>query len=534
MRYGDRKVVVPLGRATRAEHRNITNAQPPAAARQRGAAYVMALIVSAVVLTVSSSLIMSSTVETITAYNSNDIRNARLLAESGTAFIGYHLQHFDIDADVTTDNLLSTLSSQLQTALGASIDAGSVTSDSYAVYVPAVHYDPNINGWFSAYATFTNLDPTTSTIELTVIGSVTAADGQTITRQVITSYEFHPGTSGPPEFDFPTSIFAFGVATNGPIRMTGGTYIKRWIRTGNDLDQNIGIYTGYTGASEALDLTGDYTIDLTGGPLIEGMVVAVDDDPTTFFSGNPSINGVRLWDYGQDIHDQVAVGVDPVEFPMVDSSVFEPLAPATPSAHVSAYNDPANYNAYINTLSSIRIGANTNPNISSDTTINGIVYVEAPNIVKFTAGARVNGIIITEDGASAGGTCRLEFSGGFQNGSVDALPAGSQYDAIRQMRNVAILAPGFDLKFTGGTASVGGTVYGKSIDLSGGAAIRAAGAVIATSDHVIELTGGGAIQIDLSDFADSGELPPGFYYAAGSATATPGYLAGVTGTYREE
>ena len=117
MRYGDRKVVVPLGRATRAEHRNITNAQPPAAARQRGAAYVMALIVSAVVLTVSSSLIMSSTVETITAYNSNDIRNARLLAESGTAFIGYHLQHFDIDADVTTDNLLSTLSSQLRPSI---------------------------------------------------------------------------------------------------------------------------------------------------------------------------------------------------------------------------------------------------------------------------------------------------------------------------------------------------------------------------------------------------------------------------------
>lgn len=498
----------------------------------RGSAYVFSLVLMVVLLTVSTTLLMSSTVSVINSDNATHIHEARFLAEGGIQYMRHHFETWEIPTDVQADDLLNEITTHLQTTLGASIESGTVTKSGNTVTIPAIRPDAD-GGTFSAEIHFENDDPSTNTIRLSVTGSVDSGDGIVVERSIVTEFQFVEGTTGEVPYEFAGSIFAYGVATNGPINMTGGTFVQRWNRLENTFVGRIGVYTGYGGDGTSLEMQDGTAVVLQGGPWIEGTVTATDPDAQTRFSGNPSINGVRLWDWNANIDDQVITGVPPQEFPHVNTSVFEPFVPDQPSEHVSAYNDPDNFNAYINTLDSIRIGANTNPNISSDTTINGIIYVEAPNKVNFTAGATLNGIIVTEDGSEYGDDqVELKFNGGFNHNDVTHLPPDAKYDGLRNLNGAGVLAPGFNLVWSGGANAVGGTIYGKSLTMSGGAIIRVHGSVLMTSDQELRLTGGSGIENDLTDLAERTELPPGFYYVDGGVEI-PGELKMVSGYWRE-
>lgn len=501
--------------------------------RQRGVAYVMALIVSVVILAASTSLLMSSSVSSISNTNNGDLRLARLAAEGGLDFIGYHMRHLELDADVTNDTLLAALADNLQTAMGSSASTGSVYLSGSDVLIPSITPSATTPGSFSALIRFQNDDPSTGIVQVITTGTVTAYDGTTINRSAMAEYEFTPGTTGGPPYDFGGSIFAYGLALNGPISINGGCHIES---TG-DWNEVIGFYSGYTGTGAIL------TMD--GSGYIEGPGAASADSITAAFpGGGVSINGViAAWkaEYNwqknvPELLAQIAVGVEEPEWPVVNAADFEPFVPATPSAHVTAYNDPAQNNAYINHLDSVRVGANTNPTIGADTVINGVVYIESPNTVTFGAGASVNGVIICEDGAVSGGTCRLTFNGGFRLNSVANLPGDSKYDALRSIHGVSILAPGYDMTMANGAVSVGGTVFGKSLALSGGAALNVRGAVLLTGSSTLQVFNGAMVRIDLTDLANADELPTGFHWQGEGQTGgeeTPGTFAAVSGSYVE-
>ena len=279
--------------------------------------------------------------------------------------------------------------------------------------------------------------------------------------------------------------------------MSGGTYIQ-----GVNEASEGQVYSGYTGKSD--------TFTLTGGPWIDGPVAAFKSDTPKDqckFSGNPKIADRGLWGGDPTIWDMVTTGVSGIEFPELYPTVFEPFA-TNYVTEVKPYYD-RDLDQYINTFENVRIMANSNPVIAADATINGVIYIESPNKVTFTAGCQINGVIVTEDGSPYDlKNCKLKFSGGFNLSGVSSLPSDSKWDALRQLTGTSIIAPGFEVEMTGGATAAGGWVACEELRLTGGTVLSVKGGVMVYGDNVTSLTGGAAIRVD-KDGVDE-EVPSGF------------------------
>lgn len=479
-----------------------------ASGRERGAALLMSLILVVVLVTLSAAMSMNAANRINAAKSSELGYEALFAAESGLDFVNWHLLQYQVSANTDGVDMLYELRDQANTTFGASMAGGQqATISGRNLSIPAVTLASG-----AQFAVTVTVDSDDDEKLLVTSEGRMVFDGEMTTRRVSNEMTLVTNASG---FDFEGSIFRYGVAVNGPIRMTGGT----WIRSDPDWEGVVGAYTGYEGYG--------YTLYMDGGPIVEGPVTTKVNDPDVYFSGGPWLNGVYLWDWNKDIQEGVHGGATGVAFPTPDPSVFLPFVP-TYSEHWSAYNDPNNYNEYINTLEFVRIPPNSNAFIGADTTINGIVFVDAPNRVTFGAGATINGVIVTENGVESGGDCDLIFDGGFHLNDMSHVPAESQFNGIRQMTGTAILAPGFDITMGGGAASVGGTIYGRSLTLSGGVILEVDGAVLMTSDEQLRMDGGVGIEIDLTSTKNSGEIPAGFV-----STSLPGYLVLDRTTYRE-
>ena len=93
--------------------------------------------------------------------------------------------------------------------------------------------------------------------------------------------------------------------------------------------------------------------------------------------------------------------------------------------------------------------ANTNPNFSGNATVQGIVYVKSPNTLTFRGNTTLAGFIVFE---AAGDSSQnvIDMRGNF---SVANLPAGAQYDALRTISGIAIMAPTAKLTMSGSADS---------------------------------------------------------------------------------
>jgi phage gp45-like len=121
--------------------------------------------------------------------------------------------------------------------------------------------------------------------------------------------------------------------------------------------------------------------------------------------------------------------VTPPEFPYVDTSVFAPYATNT-------------YVSGMTTLQNVRIpaglGTAASPlSFAGGTTVQGILYIQSPNVIRFSGSATIEGMIIFENKGTSTDN-QLIFSG---NAQMNPLPAGAMFDAIRSIKGVAILAP---------------------------------------------------------------------------------------------
>jgi hypothetical protein len=100
---------------------------------------------------------------------------------------------------------------------------------------------------------------------------------------------------------------------------------------------------------------------------------------------------------------------------------------------------------------------------------------------------------------------------------------GSEYGELRNMTGASILAPNHILTFTGGSASIGGTIIGKSLLLSGGGNGTVKGSVILTSDVESTFSGGSSITVTSTG---AGAIPT-------TGVSFTGQLAPVATSYTE-
>ena len=272
------------------------------------------------------------------------------------------------------------------------------------------------------------------------------------------------------------SVFDFGVATKGPLLLDGGTLTSS-VKSGSD------VYIESLNDPDALGV-------LKNKSEISGIVKIVNANATI---GVEDIKGMVGGLTGQDAIDQtIEVGVIPTEFPYPDAHHFEQYA--TGGDYTSG-----------DTLTNMRITAGTDLKFVGNTTINGILYIEAPNNVEFGGNVTINGMIICEgDWEDNSATNSLAFTG-----SVDSheLPADSQYDAMRDETGTFVMAPGFDLSFTGSFGTVNGVISGNGISFSGNAGGTVNGSVINYSDEKMTVVGSSDIIFNRTGIT---EIPAGF------------------------
>ncbi len=294
-------------------------------------------------------------------------------------------------------------------------------------------------------------------------------------------------------------LFDKGIVSAGPIHVSGSALIE-----------------GANNASEAdvLSLTeSGIVFDLASSCDLAGDIFTVSEDPNAIdLSGSVTVAGISRND--PDIWDHIHLGTDPVELPRPDTSIFTPFATNT-------LTGPPPAGA---TFTNLRVPAGTNPVFNDNTTINGVLYIESPNIVTFGGNVSVSGVIVTDDpGTGATLSNQLIFLGNASIQGVESLPADPAFDGLREMPGSSVLAPGFMVFMTGSMGTVGGTMAAEKIVMFGNASLNVQGMIMNLGTSPMYMGGSTHVVIDRSAYED---VPPGF--------TVPSVLAAVATTYSEK
>jgi len=453
------------------------------ATRRRGVSTVLAMMLLTMFASLGVAMVTANNRQVVQAENHARVQAARLQAESGLSFFLRTLSNISVSGATEGQDLLDTLAAILGERLNGSANLGgaTVSYDETTITIPAIATD-DLGGSFSARITLVE----DSTVRLRVVGT----DG-TITRPVSMNLTTSP---------FRSSIFNFAIASKSRIEMNGNARIL-----------------GANSSSEANMLTTTYTdleaLDLTGNCRIEGDVSISNPAAHASLTGNVSVGG----ESGSSgaILDHIHIGVGDVPFPEVDPTVFEIFA-----VNIVDSGTKTNGNK---TFSNIRILANTNKTFGGNITLNGVTYIEYPNIITFSGNLTVTGVIVTEDaGDDAYDINRLKFTGNTTVLGVEDLPDTPEYADLREMPGSFLLAPGFGVDFTGNFGTFNGTIAADEFYFRGNASGTVFGSVINYSDSTFRLTGNSNLTFDRSS---DPETPLGFF--------TPSRLSPVAGSYTE-
>ncbi len=236
--------------------------------------------------------------------------------------------------------------------------------------------------------------------------------------------------------------------------------------------------------------------NLSGNIAIAGDLYAGLPDGYATIGSNVTVAGLA-WD-DPNFSDHIHFGVEVPLVPRPDTSVFAALAT----------NEVTDVSGSGLTFTNIVIPPNTNPTFSSDTIVNGVLYIQSPNHVTFSGKVTVNGIIVTDDpgsGDTANNT--ITFAGQSAINGVDQLPDLPEFATLRSLPGSSLLAPGFDVNFSGQFDLSAGTMAAESLQFTGQAEATIRGSLISYGSTEFEMEGQANITIDRSD---SPSVPPGF------------------------
>ncbi|MBW8016742.1 MAG: hypothetical protein FVQ82_11190 [Planctomycetes bacterium] len=279
------------------------------------------------------------------------------------------------------------------------------------------------------------------------------------------------------------TVFDFGVATKGPLLMSGQTEI-----TGFNLavESDIFIDTSAMGNS----------FEIGNKAMVEGKVHIVDPFATYQIGDNSEVGG----ETGSSAEDNIILGVDPVGFPTPNPEYFRQFATGDvidSSTDLSSYTE----------LNNVIIAANTNPTFSDNMEINGVLFVEHPNNVKFEGKADVQGIIAGT--APIGSDTTLNsffFSGQVTCSDVSSL-VGAEYDAIKNETGTFLIAPGSVVDFTGQSNLINGVIACSGARFTGQAGGTINGSIINYSSEPMIMQGQGSLSFNRSGTTNN---PAGF------------------------
>jgi hypothetical protein len=204
-------------------------------------------------------------------------------------------------------------------------------------------------------------------------------------------------------------------------------------------------------------------VDSLGDPVDGSITSCASGEAVRLYSDSAISGHMRLTDPGGSIlrgadlavGGEVQVGVDEPEFPTFDVSTLTPLA----TNIVDASTDVEVSKTWRN----IRIKAGTNP-VFDEADLEGVIYVESPNVVTFRSDVNLTGAIITEDPGEGADPSKNRII--FENIALhepSTLPDVSVYAPLRQLTGSYFIAPGFNLYTKGNITGPVGVMAAGSI-----------------------------------------------------------------------
>ncbi len=230
------------------------------------------------------------------------------------------------------------------------------------------------------------------------------------------------------------------------------------------------------------------TLDLDGNSEVSGDVSFSNPDAQLLMDSNSKIAGLRK---GQgELYEHIHYGVPEPEFPTVSTAAFLPYATNVLTVVGKKYDSGV--------LKNIRIKAGTNPEFDSNIELQGIIYIETPNHVKFSSNTKITGAIVVQDNPTGDVTTNsILFSSNARILPIDTLPATADFPlGLRQLTGATILAPKFAVTFNSNFGSTGGSIIAGKMHFDSNADGTVKGSVINLEDTMVQMDSNAEITIE--------------------------------------
>ena len=298
----------------------------------KGIVSVMAIVLLSIFLALAATFAAMTDTSSQVSKNLADVQRASLAAESGLAFGARLIRRVQLPPATKPEEMIPALATALADLVNgtANLNGAIMTSNANAIDIPRIETE---DGAFDVRIARS----TDGTLVLEVHG---------ISNEVIRSVAVDLTTVVDP----PNSAFNYGIASQGPIILGGTAEIL-----GQNNMAEASVISTADGAAVIVD----------GSAVVDGDLFSTGPESSVIITGTPTVAG------SQDpavIADHVHFGVEPPVFPVVDTSIFKPLATTVIDSTTNTSTSGAVFNNPV-------IKAGTNPTFSSDVILNGVVYV---------------------------------------------------------------------------------------------------------------------------------------------------------------
>ncbi len=430
---------------------------------RRGAVLIISMIFVLIFSALAVSMATLSGTNVQLASNQHKVDCAFASTESGQEAMRYWLTHVEIPSSTPPSDYFGTIVDTLQNDLNDNsiLNIKVLIDGSILPVVLDSASGQNFEGEILIDAN-----------DLNILQVYTTGGNGQITRTIRVHYDIEP-------YEYP--IFDFGMATKGPVHFLGNPTV-----TGINSNSEADIFIDSQSTNLAMLVTGNTNFD---GNISIGNSTANAD-----FWGAVQIGG----DTGQTaIDNHVTIGVETPEFPVPDTQHFQQYATGNV---IDSSTDLTGSMP----LTNATIEAGTDPNFEGNIIIEGILYIEQPNIVIFSRNVDSRGIIVAQGDVSDAGTNSISFLGNF---ATNPVPAGVQFDAIRQEEGSSILAPAFSVTFAGNFSALSGVMAVSGVHFSGNVNAIVEGTIINYSENPTVIEGNAKLNFDRSNNI---KVPAGF------------------------
>ena len=432
--------------------------------RNNGSALIMAMILIVVCTVLAVSMAAMSSANIQLASNQRNVDLAMASAQSGIEIQRYWLTPVSMPSSTPLANYYSSIINTVQHDLDANGITNIVLNNDGSINPVAL--ESSTGQTFSGQISVDHNN-------LTILHVYSTGGNGQVSRTIKVDFDIEP---------YKHPIFNYGLATKGPLTFTGNPTMTA-LNSSWEADMYIESSSNLTAVTVGgnLNFAGDIEI---------GNAAATVD-----FGGDVLIAG----EHGMPaIDNHVTIGSEPVDFPEPDTDLFRKYATG------DVIDSNTDLNAYTNILVNCSIAANTNPVFPKSVIVQGILFIEAPNIVTFTRNVALQGIIVADGDLHNPGTNRIDILGNFASGPY---PDGAEFDAIRDQVGSSMIAPGFAVSFQGNFSTLEGVVAVSGVRFSGNVNAMIKGTIINYSDIPMQIDGNAVMNFDR---AGSTKIPAGF------------------------